>query len=162
MECNGCFCRGGSGNNWPSTDDFYSTKIKCLSSDISALVRLRKQHHKLDDGPRFPCSQCDQKFTMSHDLHSHTNSVHLKIKPFKCETCKRLLAHKRSFQTGRYTCTVKAQDVCGHCGKVYKSRGSLEDHARTHGGSLPYPCNKCLVRFTYRNQLRRHSKKCLS
>ena len=39
------------------------------------LVRLRKQHRKLDDGPRFPCSQCDQKFTMSDDLHYYTNSV---------------------------------------------------------------------------------------
>ena len=39
------------------------------------------QHQKLDDGPRFPCSQCGEKFTMSDDLHSHTNSVHLKINP---------------------------------------------------------------------------------
>ena len=117
------------------------------------LVRHKKQHHKLDDGPRFPCSQCVKKFTVSDDLHSHTNSVHLKIKPFKRETCKRLSAHKRSLETGRYTCTVNAQDVCGHCGKVFKSRGSLF-----------YPCDKCLVRFRYRNQLRRHnnSKKCLS
>ena len=126
------------------------------------LVRLSKQHHKLDDGPRFPCSQCDKKFTMSDDPHSHTNSVHLNIKPFKCETCKRLFAHKRSLQPGRCSRTVKAQDVCGHSGKVFKSRGSLEDHARSHGGSLPYSCNMCLVRFTYRNQLRRHSKKYLS
>ena len=126
------------------------------------LVRHRKQHHKLDDGPRFPCSQSDKKLSMSDDLHSHTNSVHLKIKPFKWETCKRLFAHKRSLEPGRYSCTVKAQDVCGHCGNVFKSRGSLEDHARTHGGSLPYPSNKCLVRFRYRNQLRRHIKKCLS
>ena len=66
---------------------------------------------------------------MSDDLHSHMNSVHLKIKPF--ETCKRLFAHKRSLEPGRYSCTVKAQDVCGHCGKVFKSRGSLEDHARS-------------------------------
>ena len=34
--CNGCFCRDGSGNNWPSIDDFYSAKNKYLSSDISA------------------------------------------------------------------------------------------------------------------------------
>ena len=36
-ECNGCFCRDGNGNNWPSIDDFYSAKTcKCRSSDISA------------------------------------------------------------------------------------------------------------------------------
>ena len=141
-------------------------KKKCLSSDISVQnaenhmwtkgtwSALRKQHHKLDDGPCFPCSQCHKKVTMSDDLHSHTNSVHLKIKPFKCETCKRLFAHNRSLEPGRYSCTVNAQDVCGHCGKVFKSRGSLEDHAKSHDGSLPYPCNKCLVRFRYRNQLK--------
>ena len=137
---------------------------KCGKSYVQKrnLVRHRKQHHKLDDGPCFPCSQCDKKFTMSDDLHSHTNSVHLKIKPFKCETCKGLFAHKRSLEPGRYSCTVNAQDVCGHCGKVFKSRGSLEDHARSHDGSLSCPCDKCLVRFRYRNQLRRHRKKCLS
>ena len=80
------------------------------------LVRHRKQHHKMDDGPRFPCSQCDKKFTMSDDLHSHTNSIHLIIKPFKCEACKKLFAHRRSLEPGRYSCTVNNQDVCGHCG----------------------------------------------
>ena len=39
-ECNGCFCWGGSGNNWPSIDDFYSAKI-CACRAIS-LPRMRK------------------------------------------------------------------------------------------------------------------------
>ena len=26
------------------------------------LVRHKKQHHKLDDWPRFPCTQCDKKY----------------------------------------------------------------------------------------------------
>ena len=64
---------------------------------------------------------------------------------------------------GRYSCTVNAQvHVCGHCGKVFKSRGSLQDHARSHDDSLSYPCNKFFVRFRYRNELRHHSEKCLS
>ena len=29
-----------------------------------------KQHHKLDDGPCFSCSQCDKKFNTSDDVHS--------------------------------------------------------------------------------------------
>ena len=130
----------------PECGKFYEQKRK--------LVRHRKQHHKLDDRPHFPCSQCDKKFTMSNDLHSHMNSVHLKIKSFKCEMCKRLFAHKRSLEPGRYSCTVNTQDVCSHCGKIFKSRGSLQDHACSHDSSFPYPCNKCLICFSYRNQLR--------
>ena len=95
-ECKGCFCWDGSGNNWPSIDDFYSAKISaCWTTSLPRmrksyvqkrnLVRHRKQH-KLDDGPCFPCSQCDKKFTMSDDLHSHMNHVHLKIKPFNNKT----------------------------------------------------------------------------
>ena len=126
------------------------------------LVRHRKQHHNLDAGPRFSCSQCDKKFTMSDDLHSHVNSVHLKIKPFKCETRKKSFAHKRSLEPGRHSCKVNAQvHVCDHCGKVFKSRGSLQEHAHSHDGSLPYSCKKCFTCFRYRNQLRRHSQKCL-
>ena len=34
------------------------------------LVRHRKQHHKLDDGPRFPCSQCDKKFIRQNSFVS--------------------------------------------------------------------------------------------
>ena len=41
-------------------------------------------------------------------------------KPFKCETCKRLFVHKRNLEPGRYSWAVKAQDVSGHCGKVFE------------------------------------------
>ena len=34
------------------------------------LVRHRKQHHKPDDGPRFPCSQCDKKFIRQNSFVS--------------------------------------------------------------------------------------------
>ena len=34
------------------------------------LVRHRKQHHKLDDGPGFPCSQCDKKFIRQNSFVS--------------------------------------------------------------------------------------------
>ena len=117
------------------------------------------KHHKLDDGLWFPCSQCDKKFTMSDELHSHMNSVHLEIKPFECDTYKRLFARQKSLEPGRHPCTVNAKvHVCCHCGKVFKSRGSLQDHTHSHDSSLLYTCDERLVHFRYRNQLRRHSK----
>ena len=39
-ECNGCFCQGGSGNNWPSIDEFYSAKISACRA--MSLPRMRK------------------------------------------------------------------------------------------------------------------------
>ena len=52
---------------------------------------------------------------MSDDLPCHMNSVHLKIKPFKCETCKRLFAYKGNLEPGNHSYTVNAQvHVCGH------------------------------------------------
>ena len=71
-ECNGCFCLDGSGNNGPFIDDLYSAKTvpverhlcpDCGKSYVQKRnqVRDRKQHHKLDDGLRFSCSQCDKK-----------------------------------------------------------------------------------------------------
>ena len=146
-------------------------KNKCLSSGISAknaenhMCRKRTwsakeaKHHKLDDGPWFPCSLCNKKSTMSDDLHSHMNSVHLEIKPFECDTYKRLFARQKSLEPGRHPCTVNAKvHVCCHCGKVFKSRGSLQDHTHSHDSSLLYTCDERLVHFRYRNQLRRHSK----
>lgn len=126
------------------------------------LMRHRKEQHDTDNGPRFPCPQCDKKFILSVDMHSHLNSVHLKIKPFRCDICNKTLAHRRSLKPGRHSCKTKS-DVfaCSECGKVFKSRGSLRDHERLHKDSPPYSCKKCFTRFWHRIQLSRHNKKCL-
>ena len=39
-DCNGCFCRDESGNNWPSVDDFHSAKISACRA--TSLPRMRK------------------------------------------------------------------------------------------------------------------------
>lgn len=127
------------------------------------LMRHRKEQHDVDDGPRFPCSQCDRKFVLAVDLHSHVNNVHLKIKPFKCDICEKNLAHRRSLKPGRHSCKTKAKDeihVCNQCGKVFKRRGNLRDHERLHEDSPRYSCKKCFARFRHRTQLSRHLKKC--
>ena len=115
-ECNGCFCLDGSGNNGPFIDDLYSAKTvpverhlcpDCGKSYVQKRnqVRDRKQHHKLDDGLRFSCSQCDKKKkekkkvkTISDELHSHMFGVLLKH--FKCETCKMFLHTREALSQG--------------------------------------------------------------
>ena len=79
-------------------------------------VRYRKHHTDwMVDLVSLSCSLCDKTCTMSDDLPCHTNSVHLKIKTFKCETCKRLFAYKGNLEPGSHSCTVNAQvHVCGH------------------------------------------------
>ena len=97
----------------------------CGKSHVQKRNLVRHRKHKLDDGPCFPCSQCHKKC-------SHMNSVHLKMIVFKCKTCKRLFAHKRSLEPGRHSCTVNAWvHVCGHCGKVFESRGNLSSRPCT-------------------------------
>ena len=54
---------------WPSSRDC----SECGKSYVLKrnLVRRRKQHHSMDNGPRLPCPQCYKKFfiTVSGDLH---------------------------------------------------------------------------------------------
>ena len=111
-------------------------KITCAEKEPGLPQEATPQ---LDDSPHFPSSQCGKKFTMSDDHHSHMNSVHLKIKPFKCEMCKRLFAHKRSLGPGRHSCRVNTEvHICGQSRKVFKSRGSPQDHARSHASMLQH------------------------
>ena len=115
-------------DNWPPIDDFYSAKKRVLVErhvcpECGELyvqkgnpVRYRKHHNDwMVDLVSLSCSLCDKTCTMSDDLPCHTNSVHLKIKTFKCETCKRLFAYKGNLEPGSHSCTVNAQvHVCGH------------------------------------------------
>jgi len=62
--------------------------------------------HNMDNGPRFSCPQCDEKFVMSvvsticHVCCMHVNTAfYLKIKPIKCEMCKNSHLQEKSWAT---------------------------------------------------------------
>ena len=147
-ECNGCLCQDGSGNNSPSIDDICYEK-KCLSSNISA---QNAENHMYRKGTWSTTGSNTTNWMMAfvslvHNVIRNWPCLKiffliwtvwiLKIKPFKCETWKGLFAHKRSLEPGRHSCTVNAEvHVCGYCGKVFKSRGSLQDHAWSNHDDL--------------------------
>ena len=91
---------------------------------------------------------------------SHVNTAfHLKIKPIKCKMCK-IHSCKKSLGPLRYSYKVNDEsNVCYHCGKSFKSRWGLQDHAYLHDGSCPYLFIRRFARSGYSNQKRRRRKR---
>lgn len=46
---------------------------------------------------------------------------------------------------------------CEYCDKVYKYRGDLNKHLKTHLGDLLYKCDLCPKQFRYSYELKEHS-----
>ena len=72
-------------------------KITCAEKEPGLPQEATPQ---LDDGPRFPSSQCGKKFTMSDDHHSHMNSVHLKINLLSVRCAKGYLHTREALGQG--------------------------------------------------------------
>ena len=103
-----------SGNIRQSIDDVWSARKEkapaismerhvcqeCRESQYRNLVCHTKDHHDMDNRPSFPFQRWDDKFVMS--VHPHLNSVHLKVKPFEREICKKSLTHKKSLEAGKH------------------------------------------------------------
>ena len=75
------------------------------------------QHNPDKSG--YVCDQCGKRFTCSHDLKRHVQSVHSGVKEFTCDKCEKSLA----------------------------TRDILRHHKRIHEQKRTYECHKCYKKF---------------
>lgn len=78
------------------------------------------------------CTRCEATFKRPEHLRLHTNSVHLKLKPHKC-------------------------DFPG-CGKAFTQMGDRNVHLKTHSEEKPHVCIVCQKAFRLMKGLRAHEK----
>ncbi|KAJ8707504.1 hypothetical protein PYW08_010756 [Mythimna loreyi] len=108
------------------------------------------------------CLHCDKRFAIRRDLETHTNRIHLNIKPFTCDRCDKnyvssssLKKHQRLVHDGYKR---PMQFPCPMCDKVFDRNQILKGHIRTHTGERPYQCSKCPASFSQANILRTHDR----
>lgn len=75
-------------------------------------------------------SECGSEYTTKFNLKRHVESVHMRLKKFKCPTC----------------------------GGLYSSRQSLKEHNYIHTGSVPFACLTCMKTFRQASQLSLHKR----
>ena len=75
-------------------------------------------------------AECGNEYITKFNLKRHVESVHMKIKRFKCSTC----------------------------GGLYSSKQSLKEHNYIHLGFVPFECKTCKVVFRQASQLSLHKR----
>ena len=123
-----------------------------------SLLRHRRGSHDFQGGPRYSCLSCDKKFHLGTDLQSHVNTVHLRVKPFKCDVCNTSLSYERS--RARHVC--RPREVPGHacpkCEKLFSRKQNLQQHLHTHNDQPTFSCARCFCKFKHQSSLRKHEK----
>ncbi|KAK7474453.1 hypothetical protein BaRGS_00034275 [Batillaria attramentaria] len=119
-----------------------------------------RRNHNYKGGLRLKCTVCDKKFVTLKELHSHVNTVHFKIKPYKCSACNATFSHERSTKRQRHVCKPKQPSLheCQTCGKQFYKRADLEQHLHTHDEKPKFSCARCAGLFKHASSLKRHQK----
>ncbi|XP_059094391.1 zinc finger protein 91-like [Tigriopus californicus] len=100
---------------------------KELSQNTSLKNHIKFVHGQLN----FPCEKCDRVFTREKTLTAHKNRVHGESDKFLCGECgyragsqMELRDHSRTHDDTLHKCRL--------CGKLMKSRRTLQNHERLH------------------------------
>ena len=99
------------------------------------LVRHRGKKHFVKDRT-FRCTQfeCEKSYSIQKDLVDHINVIHLKVKAFKCQTCKKEFGRKSSHTLHIQSAHTKERTFrCTGCPQAYKEKRNMLNHERkTH------------------------------
>ncbi|XP_058813939.1 uncharacterized protein LOC131677867 isoform X2 [Topomyia yanbarensis] len=119
--------------------------------------RITRDRHEVivhgEDGFRFECDQCGEKFKQRAKFDYHYAIKH-KSEEVPCGICGKLLKHKSLIKDHERLHT--SSFVCKVCGKVLQKKWSLHVHMRVHTQEKPYPCELCDQRFMLKVQMKTH------
>ncbi|CAG9323750.1 unnamed protein product [Blepharisma stoltei] len=75
---------------------------------------------------------CYNSYSTKFNLKHHIETKHLKVKKFKCETCKKILSTKQNLREHMKIHDGIKPFSCNHCGKSYRQASQAIIHQRIH------------------------------
>ena len=123
--------------------------------DNRSAARVHENSHK---GQETKCYICDKSYADRYSLRYHLRT-HGIGRQIRCEYC-----NKGFSKPSRLEAHVRAQHDnirdfdCLQCGKKFKTRVHLINHARRHSGERPFSCSVCSDRFRHKASLVAHMR----
>lgn len=110
------------------------------------------------DKTRTHSFQCYMCYTTKQMLKLHIHSIHMLLRPFKCELCLRSFYDKYTLTTHARIHSGERPYTCQFCSKTFRQHSALTKHKRIHTKEKPFQCEVCLKAFSDRSSLIPHRK----
>ncbi|XP_076646285.1 uncharacterized protein LOC143355393 isoform X2 [Halictus rubicundus] len=106
---------------------------------------------------RFPCDQCDKRFSTKPNLVTHKR-IHSGVRNFTCDQCGKSFIQKGNLEAHFLTHSVDKPYSCTQCSKAFKTPLQLKKHETVHTGAKPHQCAVCGRTFREKGTLREHHR----
>ena len=106
---------------------------------------------------RFPCDQCDKRFSTKPNLVTHKR-IHSGVRNFTCDQCGKSFIQKGNLEAHFLTHSADKPYNCTQCSKAFKTPLQLKKHETVHTGAKPHQCAVCGRTFREKGTLREHHR----
>ena len=140
----------------PSVD--IKKKLLSKKKKKEPLKRLFKKESKKKS---YSCDQCGAKLITAFNLQQHVNSVHLKLKTFKCdyENCEFTCSQKQNLKHHVEGVHEHLKSFnCEICDKVFQQTNHLKVHKDSVHFGIKHDCEECTKSFSTKSHLLRHMR----
>lgn len=97
-------------------------------------------------------------FETSKELSDHSQTAHIKLKPFQCSICQKRFTQQSGVQQHMRMHTGDKPFACTFCPKAFTQKSGLDQHLRIHTKVKPYKCIICSKTFAQSVHLQQHMR----
>ena len=122
---------------------------------------MMKEHmmtsHLQNVDRKYPCNQCDKKFSAIKDLQEHTDVQHDGLR-VSCNICNKQFTKMSHLREHIKSVHQGVRHPCNQCEKQYTTKSGLKEHTMIKHEGLRFPCSQCAFRTKDRRNIVEHMR----